>query len=87
MTAPSRFDEPITITLKRDEAIVLFWYLTRELWNAAESNLRATFVHAAESHSLEALLQELVPRLTDTGGPDAAGIEHAARDHLVQRMS
>ena len=47
MTASSRFDEEISIKLKRDEAIVLFWYLTRELWNAAESSLRASFVHDA----------------------------------------
>jgi hypothetical protein len=41
MNEGSRFEEPISITLKRDEAIVLLWYLTRELWNEDEKNLRA----------------------------------------------
>jgi hypothetical protein len=42
------FDESISLTLKRDEAIVLLWYLTRELRNENERNLQASFVHAAE---------------------------------------
>jgi hypothetical protein len=45
MSNQGRFEEPISITLKRDEAIVLLWYLTRELWNEDERNLRASFVH------------------------------------------
>jgi hypothetical protein len=31
-----RFDESINLNLKRDESIVLAWYLTRELWNEEE---------------------------------------------------
>jgi len=79
----TRFDEEVPITLRRDEAIVLLWYLTRELWN--EKNLSTSFVHEAEPHSLDALLQELIPPLMDTGTPDAEGIEFRARDHLLAR--
>ena len=83
-----RFEEKISVTLKRDEAIVLFWYLTRELWKEGDQdNLRASFIHGAEPHSLDALLQELIPPLLDTGAPDAKGIEHAARDHLLRRST
>jgi hypothetical protein len=77
-----RFEEMINLRLHRDEAIVLLWYLSREL---DEDNLRDSFIHAAESHSLHALLQELIPALIDTGAPEAAGIEVAARKHLLQR--
>jgi hypothetical protein len=31
MRNQGRFEEPVSVTLKRDEAIVLLWYLTREL--------------------------------------------------------
>ena len=51
---------------------------TRELRNENGRNLQASFVHAAEPHSLKALLQELIPPLKDTGAPDANGIEIAA---------
>jgi hypothetical protein len=77
-----RFEETITLSLQRDEAIVLLWYLSRELDG---HNLSDSFNHAAEPHSLNALLQELIPALIDTGGPDAAGIEIAARENLLQR--
>ena len=60
MRNEGRFEEPVSVTLKRDEAIVLLWYLTRELWNEHERNLRASFVHPAEAHSLKARLQELI---------------------------
>jgi hypothetical protein len=80
-----RFDDDITVKLKRDEAIVLFWYLTRELWNKNGETLQPSFVHEAESHSLHALMQELIRPLMDTGAPDAAGIEDAAREHLLNR--
>ncbi len=79
-----RFDETVDLKLHRDEAIVLYWYLSREL---DRKNLDASFIHPAEPHSLHALLQELIPALIDTGGPDAAGIELAAREHLLQRHS
>ena len=67
---PGYFDESVSLTLKRDEAIVLLWYLTRELRNENERNLQASFVHAAEPHGLEALLQELILPLKDTGARD-----------------
>ena len=82
-----RFEESISIKLKRDQAIVLFWYLTRELWNKENSRLQASFIHEAEPHSLESLLQELIPPLMDTGAPDLEGIEDAARDHLLRRFT
>ena len=84
MTEKFRFRETINLTLHRDEAIVLLWYLSRELDG---DNLRDSFIHAAESHGLQALLQELIPVLIDTGAPEAAGIEVAAREHLLQRHS
>ncbi|HLQ90946.1 MAG TPA: hypothetical protein VK148_13010 [Xanthobacteraceae bacterium] len=86
MTDEHRFDETITIKLKRDEAIVLFFYLSRELHAVAEEkNLRGSFVHAAEMHSLLCLHQELFRPLMDIGAPSAEGIELAAREHLLKR--
>lgn len=86
MSNDHRFDETITIKLKRDEAIVLFVYLTRELYTVAdEKNLRASFAHAAEVHGLLALHQELFPPLMDIGAPGVEGIESAAREHLLKR--
>ena len=82
-----RFEVSISVELKRDEAIVLLWYLTRELWNQERNRLQASFVHAAEPHSLELLLQALIPLLMDTGAPDLEGIENAARDHLLRRFT
>lgn len=82
-----QFEESISIELQRDEAIVLLWYLTRELWNKEGNRLQASFVHEAEPHSLESLLQKLIPPLMDTGAPDLEGIENAARDHLLRRFT
>jgi hypothetical protein len=82
VTEKFRFQEMVNLRLHRDEAIVLLWYLSREL---DEDNLRDSFIHAAESHSLHALLQEVIPALIDTGAPETAGIEVAAREHLLQR--
>ena len=82
-----RFEESISVSLQRDEAIVLFWYLTRELWNKDNNRLQASFVHAAEPHSLESLLQALIVPLMDTGAPAMQGIEHAAREHLLRRFT
>jgi hypothetical protein len=81
-----RFDETIIVQLKRDEAIVLFAYLHRELYGMADGkNLRASFVHDAEMHSLLALHQELFQPLMDIGAPGAEGIVPAAQEHLLQR--
>jgi hypothetical protein len=83
-----QFDKKISIHLSQDEAIVLLFYLSRELWDEDEKNLRQSFVHPAEAHSLHALFQELIPPLTlDTGDPQKSGIEDAAREHLLQRHS
>jgi len=80
------FDRKIGLTLKRDEAIVLLWYLTRELWGG--ERLTATCEHPAEPHALEALLQELVPKLTDTGEPAHADAIHVtAQEHLLKRFT
>jgi hypothetical protein len=82
VTNDHRFDETLTIELKRDEAIVLYFYLSRELYAVAdEKNLRGSFVHAAEVHSLLSLHQVLMY----TGAPRAEGIELAAREHLLKR--
>lgn len=48
------FDQTITMNMKRDEAIVLLWYLSRASWNKDEREPVPTFVHLAEVHSLEA---------------------------------
>lgn len=88
MTHDHRFDETIALELKRDEAIVLFFYLHRELYMVAdEKNLRASFVHDAEVHGLLALHQLLFRPLMDTGAPGAEGIELAAREHLLKRYT
>src|SRR4051794_11060667 len=49
-----------------DEAIVLLWYLSREVWNRGSSRLEGTFDHPAERHGVRALLQELAARLIKT---------------------
>lgn len=85
MVPDFRLDEQIVLKLRRDEAIVLFNYLVRETWTKEEKNLRASFEHAAEPHSLQALVQELIPKLIDTGSPEAAGIWDSAREHLLRR--
>jgi hypothetical protein len=86
MTNDYRFGDAVTIKLKRDEAIVLFAYLARELYGVPdEKNLRASFIHPAKVHGLLALHQELFSPLMDTGGPRAEGIEVAAREHLLKR--
>jgi len=88
VTYDPRLDETITLKLKRDEAIVLLWYLTRELWKKDDdNNLSDSFVHAAEPHSLDALIQVLFPPLSDTGAPEAEGVELAAREHLLKRYT
>ena len=86
MVNNDRFDETITVKLKRDEAIVLFAYLDRELYRVADAkNLRGSFVHGAEEHGLLALHQELFGPLMDIGTPNAQGIEVKAREHLLKR--
>jgi hypothetical protein len=49
------------------------------------ARLDGTFDHPAESHGVQALLQELVRRLIHTGSERARGIEQAARESLMLR--
>jgi hypothetical protein len=87
MDAKFDFDRKIDVSLQRDEAIVLYWYLSRELSPCADARLAATFEHPSEQLSLGALLQELVSPLMDTGHPDEAdAIIAAAREHLLARF-
>ena len=45
MTYDSRLDEKITASLQRDEAVVLLWYVTREVWKKdADNNLNVSLV-------------------------------------------
>jgi hypothetical protein len=82
-----RFDEKVTIDLRMDEAIVLLWYLSREIWNRGSSRLEGTFAHPAESHGVQALLQELATRLIHTGSESMRGIEQTARASLMRRYA
>jgi len=81
------FERKIDVSLQRDEAIVLYWYLTRVAPLHQDSPLAGTFEHPSEPHSLEALVQELVSPLMDTGHPETAdAIIAAAREHLLARF-
>jgi hypothetical protein len=80
------FDRKISISLRRDEAIVLYAYLGRELMRHGASRLGSTFEHPSEPHSLDALFQTLIPPLLDTGDPrDSDAIFDAAMAHLLAR--
>ncbi|MGE3643613.1 MAG: hypothetical protein AB7F96_07140 [Beijerinckiaceae bacterium] len=79
------FSRDVTVTLPRDEAIALLWYLTRELWREGQTPMRATFENRAEPHVLEALLQELIHPLLDTGGEEGGAIHAAAIARVIQR--
>jgi hypothetical protein len=82
----NRFDETVELSLRRDEAIVLLTYLSRELWMQDEKRLTPTFEHPAEAHALHAVLQELIPPLADTGDPDRPEIHARAKEHLMNRF-
>ena len=73
----------IQIKLRRDEAIVLQFFLAREL---EAGSLKASYAHPAEELSLEGLSQELIPHLTETGGPDGDALHRAAIEHLMARF-
>jgi len=80
------FDRKIELSLNRDEAIVLFGFLSRELYQYDESRLKPLLEHEAEAHSLLALFHEMIPKLLlDTGGPDADQIYAAASEYLLGR--
>ena len=81
------FDEKVSINLRMDEAVVLLWYLAREVWNGGSASLEGTFDHPAEHHSVKALLQELAVSLIHTGGKEASQIEQAARESLMRRCA
>lgn len=80
------FDEPIKLTLRYDEAVILQAYLGRELDTHAEARLAPTFEHPAELHTLLALQQELIPRIPETGGPDGDAILSGALAHMMRRF-
>jgi hypothetical protein len=86
VTVAQDFDAKINISLRRDEAIVLYWYLSREILMHGEARLRSSYENEAESHGLNALLQELIKHLMDTGGPDSETIHAAAVAHLMKRF-
>jgi hypothetical protein len=79
------FDEPVKLTLRYDEAVILQAYLSRELDTHAEARLKPTLEHAAELHALLALQQELIPRLIETGGPEGEAILAGALAHMMSR--
>jgi hypothetical protein len=79
-------DEPVRLNLAADEAIVLLWYLSRELWNCNGERLATSTDHPAEIHALHALLQELIGPLMWTGDPSKGDeIIRAARESLIAR--
>ena len=78
-----RFDESIDINLRRDEAIVLAYWLVREVYNEDQKNVRASFVHPAEAHSLLAVLQEIWRNSDEIS--EIAGMDIVAREHLLKR--
>jgi hypothetical protein len=82
-----RFDETVTINLQLDEAIVLLAYLVREVWGRGSSRLEGTYDHPAETHGVQALLQELFNPLVYTGTERFRGIEDAARESVMHRYS
>ena len=82
------FERKINVSLQRDEAIVLATFLGRELWKYDDARLKPTFEHPSEPHSLEALLQELIYPLMDTGHPEEHdAIVAAAQEHLMRRFT
>jgi hypothetical protein len=87
MSTANELDRKITFSLHHDESIVLYRFLSREIWQHDEARLRSAYENPAESHSLQALLQELVSPLMDTGGADADQIYAAAANHLLRRHS
>ena len=78
-------DQTVAITVRRDEAIVLYHLLSREIWSEDEARLKAICRNDAEAHALRALLQELVPPLIDTGGPDWDDSHAAAVESVIAR--
>jgi hypothetical protein len=70
----------ILLKRKTDEAVVLLWFLSRELWGS-EGQVAGCTAHPAELHVLHSLLQELIPPLLWTGGVDADEICRAAREN------
>ena len=79
-------DAYLKITLRRDEAIVLQAFLARELMRSEPGRLHALCAHPAEELSLEGLLHELIPHLTETGGPGGDALYEAAVKHLIARF-
>jgi hypothetical protein len=81
-----RLDAELTIRLKRDEAIVLFWYLGRHLYSEDGARLRATFDHPAEELALGELFHEMIPQLSGPATPEYDAEYRAAIEHLAARF-
>lgn len=81
---PVRLNQPVRLNLATDEAVVMLWFLTRELWGDQDRLAKCT-EHPAEFHALHALLQELIQPLMWTGGTDSDEICRAARDSVMAR--
>lgn len=80
------FNEKIPLQLKRDEATVLFWYLTRHFLTEGGLRMKASFDHPAEELALEGLMHEMMPQLS---GPKASISETeylGALEHLSARF-
>jgi hypothetical protein len=82
-----RFDEKVTVNLRLDEAIVLLAYLVREVWGHGSSRLEGTYDYPAETHGVQALLQELFRPLVYVGTERFRGIEDTARESVMRRYS
>jgi hypothetical protein len=81
------FDAEVKLTLHRDEAIVLYWFLSREFLSNDGERLKPAFDHPSEEHSLLGVLHELMPALVDTSDPEHADQIHSdARTHLMKRF-
>jgi hypothetical protein len=85
---PKPPEEPAWLQLSPDEALVLFAFLTRELWSREEARIGTCLEHPAEAHALHALLQELIPTTLWAGDPNAPSTVFAeARERLLARHS
>jgi hypothetical protein len=79
-------DERILVKLQRDEAIVMYWYLTRELLRDGAKRLKPTFASPAEELALEGLMHELSPTLSGPATPEYDVEHEAALEHLSARF-
>jgi hypothetical protein len=76
--------ERVTLSLQRDEAIVLYCCLGRELEHVGP--LLASLSDPAERLAFEGLFHDMIPKLPEADGPDGQAILQAARVHLLARF-